>query len=134
MSTPELSTHYHHEDIEQQPIIIMMRNSTTEQFSGYLRCSSIKYELRDGKKAGTNDKIKCKQYDDWFNEFTRKDGITLLGQFIPRLPISHALSAENNGLHISLDEFLDRIGKERQITNVVERLVEQDTQPIISHP
>lgn len=42
----------------------------------------MKYNMRNGKKSGTNDTGKAMQYAKWYFEFKRNCGITVDGQFV----------------------------------------------------
>lgn len=81
-STPETATHYHRDNIEDQPIIKMMRAATQHEFRAYLWLTAMKYRERNGAKEGTDDLAKAAQYTEWMQEFMAKGGITLLGTFV----------------------------------------------------
>ena len=68
--------------VEEQPIVVMMRSIPRKNFSAYLECSFMKYNMRNGKKSGTNDTGKAMQYAKWYFEFKRNCGITVDGQFV----------------------------------------------------
>jgi len=85
-STPETATHYHMDNIEDQPIIKIMRENAPGDFMAFLRITARQYQLRQGRKAGSDDITKQKQYLEWAEEFYMNGGITLLGQFIQRAP------------------------------------------------
>ena len=68
--------------VEEQPIVVMMRSIPRKDFSAYLECSFMKYNMRNGKKSGTNDTGKAMQYAKWYFEFKRNFGITVDGQFV----------------------------------------------------
>lgn len=79
----ETSKHYKSfGSIEEQPIVVMMRSTSRKDFSAYLECSFMKYNMRNGKKSGTNDTGKAMQYAKWYFEFKRNFGITVDGQFV----------------------------------------------------
>lgn len=48
-----------------QPIQVMQKLMTPEQFRGFLLGNVIKYRMRDGLKQGTDDKEKANQYAYW---------------------------------------------------------------------
>ena len=79
----ETSKHYKSfGSAEEQPIVVMMRSTPRKDFSAYLECSFMKYNMRNGKKSGTNDTGKAMQYAKWYFEFKRNFGITVDGQFV----------------------------------------------------
>jgi hypothetical protein len=79
----ETSKHYKSfGSAEEQPIVVMMRSIPRKDFSAYLECSFMKYNMRNGKKSGTNDTGKAMQYAKWYFEFKRNFGITVDGQFV----------------------------------------------------
>ena len=78
------SPHYNTFALEDQPIVKMMRRVPSDVFLGHLECTFLKYNLRNGTKANTNDTNKAVQYASWYFEFMRRTGITVAGQFVRR--------------------------------------------------
>ena len=78
--TAETSPHYNALGNEQ-PILIMLRTFTKEEFLGYLRGNVIKYKQRAGLKSGTNDRAKADQYHKWLVEYFTFDGISIGDKF-----------------------------------------------------
>lgn len=50
-----------------QPIQVMQKLMTPEQFRGFLIGNVIKYRMRDGLKENTDDKNKVRQYAYWLS-------------------------------------------------------------------
>ena len=48
----------HYKDMPEQPWDAMLRLYGREAFIGFLRCTILKYEMRDGKKPGALDDAK----------------------------------------------------------------------------
>jgi hypothetical protein len=67
LGTAETSPHYNKLG-KQQPILVMLRELTHEEFRGFLKGNHIKYTQRAGLKEGTNDQAKADQYLKWLNE------------------------------------------------------------------
>lgn len=57
----------HYQTLTQQPIEIMQRLMTREQFLGFLHGNVVKYALRCGHKDDpVKDMEKARQYADWY--------------------------------------------------------------------
>lgn len=82
--TAATSPHYNSFALHEQPIIKIMQGMGYVEFRGFLYGNHMKYKLRAGRKAGTNDTNKAEQYLAWYKEFTVKDGITLNGTFFKK--------------------------------------------------
>ena len=52
----------HYKDMEVQPWAVMEAVLTPEEFRGFLKGNIIKYAMRQGKKAGSDDGNKAKHY------------------------------------------------------------------------
>ena len=52
----------HYKDMGMQPWAVMQAVLTPEEFRGYLKGNVIKYAMRQGKKADTDDTGKAKHY------------------------------------------------------------------------
>lgn len=65
--TAETSPHYNKLG-NKQPIMIMLRELTHEEFRGFLKGNVIKYTTRAGLKEGTDDAAKAQQYQKWLDE------------------------------------------------------------------
>ena len=52
----------HYKDMAVQPWTVMQAVLTPEEFRGFLKGSIIKYSLRQGKKADSDDAGKAKHY------------------------------------------------------------------------
>jgi hypothetical protein len=52
----------HYKEMAVQPWAVMEAVLTPEEFRGFLKGSIIKYSLRQGKKAGSDDAGKAKHY------------------------------------------------------------------------
>lgn len=74
--TAETSPHYNKLG-KDQPILIMLRTFTAEEFSGYLKGNALKYKQRAGLKEGTNDHAKADQYQKWYHEYMFAGGISI---------------------------------------------------------
>lgn len=81
--TAETSPHYNKLG-NDQPILIMLRTFSKEEFLGYLRGNVIKYRSRQGLKSGTNDEAKAEQYHKWAVEYYTFDGITIGDKFFTK--------------------------------------------------
>lgn len=82
--TAATSPHYNSFALHEQPIIKIMQGMSHEAFAGFLYGNYMKYNLRAGRKAGTNDTNKAAQYKEWAFEFNVKGGITLNGTFFKK--------------------------------------------------
>ena len=60
-------SHYIRED-GKECIDQIREDLTPEEFRGYCKGNIIKYEWRQGKKAGTDDKAKAEVYRRWLTE------------------------------------------------------------------
>lgn len=67
LGTAETSPHYNKLG-NKQPIMIMLRELTHEEFRGFLKGNVIKYTTRAGLKEGTDDAAKAQQYQKWLDE------------------------------------------------------------------
>lgn len=54
----------HYTDMAVQPWDVMAAILTRAEFIGFLKGNIIKYAMRQGKKAGSDDAAKCKHYMD----------------------------------------------------------------------
>lgn len=54
----------HYTDMAVQPWDVMPSILTRAEFIGFLKASIIKYAMRQGKKADSDDAAKCKHYMD----------------------------------------------------------------------
>ena len=52
----------HYKDMSVQPWAVMELVLTSEEFEGFLKGNIIKYSMRDGKKAHSDDAGKAKHY------------------------------------------------------------------------
>ena len=52
----------HYKDMGVQPWDVMQNVLTSEEFEGYLKGNIIKYSMRQGKKAGSDDAGKAQHY------------------------------------------------------------------------
>lgn len=52
----------HYKEMGMQPWAVMQAVLTPEEFRGYLKGNIIKYAMRQGKKAGSDDTGKAKHY------------------------------------------------------------------------
>lgn len=59
----------HYKDMPMQPWDVMEAVLTPEEFRGFLRGNVIKYSMRAGHKAGSNDAAKAKHYVQKLKEF-----------------------------------------------------------------
>lgn len=74
------ATSPHYNQLQRQPIVAMLEDFTADEFRGYLMGNVVKYTMRKGLKAGTNDENKAKQYQHWLDEFIAFNCITLNGK------------------------------------------------------
>lgn len=68
----------HYADMEVQPIVIMQRTSTREEFKGFLYNTAAKYHYRAGHKQGEayeKDITKRDRYLSWLYAFYEKGEI-----------------------------------------------------------
>jgi len=52
----------HYKDMGMQPWEVMENVLTSEEFEGFLKGNIIKYSMRQGKKAGSDDAAKANHY------------------------------------------------------------------------
>ena len=52
----------HYKDMGVQPWDVMQNVLTSDEFEGYLKGNIIKYSMRQGKKAGSDDAGKAQHY------------------------------------------------------------------------
>ena len=60
----------HYTSLEIEPIEIIKKDLSNEQYIGYLKGNIIKYTLR--KKEPLKDASKCRKYAEWFEEEMEK--------------------------------------------------------------
>jgi hypothetical protein len=58
----------HYKDMAVQPWAVMEAVLTPEEFRGYLKGNIIKYAMRAGRKAGSDDSGKALHYKQKLNE------------------------------------------------------------------
>jgi hypothetical protein len=58
----------HYKDMAVEPWIVMQAVLTPEEFRGYLKGNVIKYSMRQGKKADSDDVGKALHYIDKLKE------------------------------------------------------------------
>lgn len=56
----------HYASLEIEPIEIIKKDLSNEQYIGYLKGNIIKYTLRN--KEPLKDASKCRKYAEWFEE------------------------------------------------------------------
>lgn len=77
-NTPPASKHYHACPIE--PIDVMARVLSPDEFRGFLLGNIIKYRLRAGHKDNVLvDFAKARQYEKWYEQFMNT-GYILIGE------------------------------------------------------
>lgn len=59
----------HYKDMPMQPWDVMQAVLTPEEFRGFLRGNVIKYSMRAGRKAGSDDATKAQHYIQKLREF-----------------------------------------------------------------
>lgn len=69
----------HYTELEIQPIVIMLKDLSREEFMGFLKGNAIKYLLRADGKNGTEDYAKAAVYTAWVKEFAETGTITIPG-------------------------------------------------------
>jgi hypothetical protein len=62
----------HYKDMGMQPWAVMEAVLTPEEFRGFLKGNVIKYAMRQGKKADSDDTNKAKHYAMKLNEVTNR--------------------------------------------------------------
>jgi hypothetical protein len=58
----------HYKDMAVEPWVVMQAVLTPEEFCGYLKGNVIKYSMRQGKKADSDDAGKALHYIDKLKE------------------------------------------------------------------
>jgi hypothetical protein len=58
----------HYKDMAVEPWVVMQAVLTPEEFRGYLKGNVIKYSMRQGKKADSDDAGKALHYIDKLKE------------------------------------------------------------------
>jgi hypothetical protein len=58
----------HYKDMAVEPWVVMQAVLTQEEFRGYLKGNVIKYSMRQGKKADSDDAGKALHYIDKLKE------------------------------------------------------------------
>ena len=53
---------HHYTDLKVQPWDVMQAVLTEEEYIGFLKGNVIKYSMRQGRKAGSDDAAKAKHY------------------------------------------------------------------------
>lgn len=66
---PDMAHQDHYEQQPVQPIEAIMTTLTREQVEGFLMGNVIKYSMRAGRKAGTDDLAKVRVYRQWLREW-----------------------------------------------------------------
>jgi hypothetical protein len=61
----------HYKDMAVQPWAVMEAVLTHEEFVGFLKGNIIKYSMRAGRKAGSDDTGKAKHYIQKLKEITK---------------------------------------------------------------
>lgn len=64
----------HYQEMPMQPIEVMQAVLTPDEYRGYLKGCIIKYSMRAGHKAGTDDAGKAEHYRQFLNEWVTKNG------------------------------------------------------------
>lgn len=62
----------HYKDMPMQPWDVMQAVLTPEEFRGFLRGNVIKYSMRAGRKAGSDDAAKAQHYIQKLREFNEE--------------------------------------------------------------
>lgn len=79
MSENDVSRQRHYMDLPLQPIVIMLKDLSRDEFMGFLKGNAIKYLLRADGKNGTEDYAKAAVYTAWVKEFAETGTITVAG-------------------------------------------------------
>lgn len=79
MTENDVARQKHYMDLPLQPIVIMLRDFTRDEFMGFLKGNAIKYLLRADGKNGTEDYAKAAVYAAWVREFAETGGISVPG-------------------------------------------------------
>lgn len=76
--TPDAYHDKHYQGCIIEPILLMQRYLTKEQFEGFLLGNIIKYRVRAGHKDDAKKDIdKAMRYEQWLREFQERGTITL---------------------------------------------------------
>ena len=67
----------HYMNLKIQPLIVMLKDLSPDEFKGYLKGNIIKYVLRAERKNGNEDYAKAAFYAKLLEEFTKTGTITL---------------------------------------------------------
>ncbi len=70
----------HYEGLEVQPIEVMLAMFTRDEMLGFLKGNIIKYRLRMGRKPGSDDAAKLRQYRLWLEEYASTGWISQFRQ------------------------------------------------------
>lgn len=62
----------HYKDLGIQPLEVMQALLTPEEYRGFLKGNIIKYSIRQGRKAGSDDSGKARHYHDLLEEYNYK--------------------------------------------------------------
>ena len=68
----------HYKDMGMQPWHVMQAVLTPEEFRGYLKGNVIKYAMRAGKKADSDDTGKAKHYQHKLDEFNATGNVSIV--------------------------------------------------------
>lgn len=63
----------HYIDMAMQPWDVMESVLTAQEFIGFLKGNIIKYSMRQGRKAGSDDAAKAQHYRDKLAQFVSGD-------------------------------------------------------------
>jgi hypothetical protein len=66
---PDVAHQKHYEELPVQPMEVILQVLTPDEIRGFLKASIIKYTIRAGHKAGTDDGEKAKVYRKWLWEY-----------------------------------------------------------------
>lgn len=69
----------HYKEAIVEPILIMQKFFSPDEFKGFLKGNILKYRMRVGLKEDNEDKelAKIKRYQQWLHEFEEKGEITV---------------------------------------------------------
>ena len=68
----------HYKDMGMQPWTVMQAVLTPEEFRGYLKGNIIKYSMRAGKKADSDDTGKAVHYRQKLDEFNTSGNVSIV--------------------------------------------------------
>ncbi len=68
----------HYKDMGMQPWHVMQAVLTPEEFRGYLKGNVIKYAMRAGKKADSDDTGKATHYQQKLDEFNASGNVSIV--------------------------------------------------------